>query len=155
MSDRQFTALMGALTTAFEAHDPVVVHKAHERGHLPVLHDYFGAVALNDFTKVECCFTDDVTLDIYGPARYPFNRHAKGKAAVVAAARANYAMVENQTPHMETMVMQGDLVAMTLTETGRFKATGETYACKGLIQLTMRGNKIAAGLILIADVDPR
>lgn len=152
---REFTALMGALNTAFEANDPAVAVKAHEKGHLPVIHDYFAAVAINDFTKVACCMTEDVTFEMYAPARYPFNRKATGKQDVLATAHENYAMVVDQAPRMETMVAQGDLVAMTLTETGTFKATGESYACKGLIQLRMRGGLIASALIIVADVDPR
>lgn len=152
---REFTVLMGALNSAFEANDPAVAVKAHEKAHLPVVHDYFAAVAINDFTKVACCMTEDVTFEMYGPARYPYHRKATGKKDVIAKAHENYAMVVDQSPRMETMIVQGDLIAMTLTETGTFKATGEKYACKGLIQLRMRGGLIASALVIVADLEPR
>src|ERR1035438_7055611 len=90
-----------------------------------VLHAAYGAIIRGDFDALGDSMTDHVELNIcgFGPIDGPW----RGRSAMVAAARKNYAQVENQQPEIERMIVQGDSIAVLLPESGMFKSTGLAY----------------------------
>jgi hypothetical protein len=84
--------------------------------------------------------TDDVELNICGfPA---IDGNWRGRIAVVAAARKNFAQIENQQPEIEAMISQGESIAVLLTESGVFKSTGQAYSIRGVQWFTFADDKI-------------
>jgi hypothetical protein len=51
-------------------------------------------------------------------------RNWRGRSAVVAAARKNFAPIENQQPEIEAMISHGESIAVLLREGGVFNSTG-------------------------------
>ena len=105
-----------------------------------VLHAAYDAIIRGDFDAFGESVTDDVELNICGFGAIDGNW--RGRNDVVAAARKNYAQLENQQPEIEAMISQGDSIAVLLRESGVFKSTGQAYSIRGVQWFTFAGGKI-------------
>ena len=105
-----------------------------------LLHVAYTAIINGDFKALGELMTDDVVLNIAGfPA---FDGNWRGRDDVVAAARKNYAQIENQRPEIEFILSQGDSIVVLLQESGVLKSTGEAYSIRCVQWFTFADGKI-------------
>jgi ketosteroid isomerase-like protein len=106
-----------------------------------VLHAVYAAVISGDFDALNGSVTDDVALNICGFP--PINGTWKGRGEVVAAVRKNYGQLESQQPTIESMISQGDSIAVLMRETGVLRSTGQAYSVRGVQWFTFAGGRIS------------
>jgi uncharacterized protein len=105
-----------------------------------VLHRAYDAIIQGDFNLFGESLTEDVELRICGFG--PMDGAWRGRDEVVAATRRNFALVANQKPEVESMISQGDSIAVLLRESGMFKSSGQTYSVRGVQWFTFANGKI-------------
>jgi hypothetical protein len=105
-----------------------------------VLHAAYDAIIQGDFEAFAELVADDVELNIHGSG--PMDGSWRGRSEVVAAARRNFALVSAQQPQVESMLSQGNCVAVLLRESGVFKSTGQAYRLRGVQWFTFADGKI-------------
>lgn len=105
-----------------------------------ILHAAYDAIIQGNFERFGELVTDDVQLSIHGFAALDGSWH--GRNAVIAATRKNFAQVAGQQPEIESMVFQGNCVAVLLREKGVFKSSGEAYQLRGVQWFTFADGKI-------------
>jgi ketosteroid isomerase-like protein len=106
-----------------------------------VLHAAFDAIIQGDFEAFGESVTDDVELSISGFG--VMDATWRGRDEVVATTRKNFALVAEQKPEIESMVVDGDRVAVLVQERGVFKANGEAYDVRGVQWFTFANGKIS------------
>jgi uncharacterized protein len=105
-----------------------------------VLHAAFDAIIQGDFDAFGQAVTDDVELNIRGLGE--LDGSWRGRDEVVAATRKNFALLAEQKPEIESMIAQGDSIAVLLRESGIFKSNGQPYRVRGVQWFTFAGGKI-------------
>ena len=105
-----------------------------------ILHAAFDAIIQGNFEAFGSSVTDDVELSIGGFG--PLDGSWRGREAVVAATRKNFALLSNQKPEIEGMIREADRVAVLLRESGVFKSTGQAYNVRGVQWFTFADGKI-------------
>lgn len=105
-----------------------------------ILHRVYNAIIQGDFNAFGEYLTDDVELHISGTSA--LDGTWRGREEVVAASRRNFAAISSQKPEVESMISQGDSVAVLVRESGMFKATGQTYSVRGVQWFTFSNGKI-------------
>jgi ketosteroid isomerase-like protein len=106
-----------------------------------VLHAAFDAIIQGNFDAFGQWVTDDVELNIRGFGALDGTWH--GRDEVVAATRRNFAMLNEQKPEIEGIVVQGDRVAVLLRERGTLKSNGQAYSIRGVQWFTFADGKIS------------
>jgi ketosteroid isomerase-like protein len=106
-----------------------------------VLHVAFDAIIQGNFDAFGQWVTDDVELNIRGFGALDGTWH--GRDEVVAATRRNFAMLNEQKPEIEGIVVQGDRVAVLLRERGTLKSNGQAYSIRGVQWFTFADGKIS------------
>jgi ketosteroid isomerase-like protein len=114
-----------------------------------VLHAAFDAIIHGDFDAFGAWVSDDVELNIRGLGA--LDGTWRGRAEVVAAARKNFAMVAEQKPEIESMIREGDCIAVLLRENGIFKSNGQAYSVRGVQWFTFTEGKIGKIDEIVAD----
>jgi hypothetical protein len=61
---------------------------------------------------------------------------------VIAATRRNFAQVGEQKPEIESMISEGDRIAVLLREKGIFQSNGQAYSVRGVQWFTFVEGKI-------------
>src|ERR1700685_823892 len=79
-----------------------------------VLHAAFDAIIQGDFDTFGASITDDAELSVSGFG--PLDVAWRGRGEVVAATRRNFGLLANQKPEIESIISQGDRVAVLLRE---------------------------------------
>jgi ketosteroid isomerase-like protein len=115
-----------------------------------VLHAAFDAIMQGDYDAFGESITDDAELSICGFGA--LDGTWRGRDEVVAAARKNYGLLANQKPEIETMIWQGDCVAVLLRESGIFKSSGQAYSVRGVQWFTFANGKIKKIDEIIASI---
>ncbi len=106
-----------------------------------VLHAAFDAIIQGNFDAFGESVTDDVELNITGFGA--LDGTWRGRDEVVAATRRNFAMVAEQKPEIESLVSEGDRIAVLLRERGVLKANGQAYSVRGVQWFTFADGKIS------------
>jgi ketosteroid isomerase-like protein len=106
-----------------------------------VLHAAFDAIISGDYDTFGALVTDDVELSIRGMGA--MDGYWRGRDEVVAAARKNFALLAEQKPEIESMISEGDRMAVLLRESGIYKASGQAYSVRGVQWFTFSGGKIS------------
>lgn len=114
-----------------------------------VLHTAFDAIIQGDFEAFGHSVTDDVELSIRGLGE--LDGSWRGREAVIAATRKNFALLAEQKPEIEGMIAEGDRIAVLLRETGILKSNGRPYRVRGVQWFTFAGGKIKKIDEIIAD----
>lgn len=114
-----------------------------------VLHTAFNAIIQGDFEAFGRSVTDDVELSIRGLGE--LDGSWRGREAVIAATRKNFALLAEQKPEIEGMIVEGDRIAVLLRETGILKSNGRPYRVRGVQWFTFAGGKIKKIDEIIAD----
>jgi ketosteroid isomerase-like protein len=139
-ADAQFLSFLGP---SFTEGDPRADAKAEEAANVRCVERLLMAVVQEDFDALDGLLTDDVELEIVGPAGLPMVGHSRGRAQVVAAMRDNFAMLEEQQPALRAVVAQGDKVVLVAEEHGRIRATGRPYALHLTVMYTVAEGRVA------------
>jgi ketosteroid isomerase-like protein len=106
-----------------------------------VLHTAFDAIIQGNFDAFGKSITDDAELSICGFGA--LDGAWRGRDDVVAATRRNFALLANQKPQIDSMISQGDRVAVLLRESGVFKSSGRAYSVRGVQWFTFADGKIS------------
>lgn len=105
-----------------------------------VLYRLFDGIVRGDFDAVGELMTDDIDLTISGfPA---IDGHWHGRDAVIAAAKRNFGLLENQQPKVEAMISSGDSTAVLIHERGLLKPGGQAYNIRAVEWFTFQNGKI-------------
>src|ERR1035437_410299 len=116
---------------------------------LVTLHAMYDAIIKGDFDGIGEFMTYDVELNICGfPA---IDGTWRGRNDVVAAARKNYAQIEDQQPEIEAMISRGDSIAVLLRKRGVLKSTRQAYS-SGVQWFTFGDGKIRKINQIIASI---
>lgn len=107
---------------------------------LSVVHAAFDAIIQGNFEVFSQSVTEDVELNISGFGG--LDGAWRGRDAVVDATRHNFAQLAEQKPEIESMITEGDRIAVLLRETGIFKSNGQAYSVRGVQWFTFSDGKI-------------
>lgn len=149
-----FSPLSEALQRAFEDEDPRPLVKEHEQAQVESLKRLMDSVGLGDIAQFELCLDPNIEMEIHAPSEFPWIRRARGADAVRAAVTHNFASVEDQVPQVLTVVAQGNLVDVTLRETGRIRNSGYSYDIVGVQQFQFRRGRLVRFSEVIAHRTP-
>jgi ketosteroid isomerase-like protein len=115
-----------------------------------ILHATFEAIIQGDFEAFAQSVTGDVELSIIGFGA--LDGSWRGRDEVVAATRRNFGLLGEQKPEIESMISQGDRIAVLLRESGIFKSNGLPYSIRGVQWFTFADGKIKKIDEIIANV---
>jgi ketosteroid isomerase-like protein len=115
-----------------------------------IVHASFDAVIRGDFDAFGELLTDDVELNVCGFG--PLDGTWRGRDTVIAATRRNFGLLGNQKPEIDSMICQGNCIAVLLHESGVFKTSGEAYNVRGVQWFTFAGGKIKKIDEIIASI---
>jgi ketosteroid isomerase-like protein len=107
---------------------------------LSVLHAAFDAIIQGNFEAFGERVTEDVELNIAGFGA--LDGSWRGRDEVIAATRRNFAQVGEQKPEIESMISEGDRIAVLLREKGIFQSNGKPYSVRGVQWFTFVEDKI-------------
>ncbi len=105
-----------------------------------VLHAAFDAIIQGNFDAFGQSVAEDVELNISGFGA--LDGSWSGREAVIAATRKNFALLGEQKPEIESMISEGDRIAVLLKEKGIFKSNGQPYSVRGVQWFTFADGKI-------------
>ena len=106
-----------------------------------VLHAALDAIIQGNYDAFGQSVTDDVELNIRGFSG--MEGTWRGRDEVVAATRKNFAMLAEQKPEIESMIADGDRIAVLLRENGILKSNGQAYSVRGVQWFTFADGKIS------------
>jgi ketosteroid isomerase-like protein len=115
-----------------------------------VLHSAFDAIMQGNYDAFGESITDDAELSICGFGA--LDGTWRGRDEVVTAARKNFGLLVSQKPEIESMISQGDCVAVLLRESGVFKSSGQAYSVRGVQWFTFADGKIKKIDEIIASI---
>lgn len=142
MSPEAVTAFTERLYLAFLEGDPEVPSKRTEEANVRRLQAQYLSLAKGDYATLIGQMTDDVDMEIIGPASAPFVGHWQGREQVAEALRRNSAQAAEQQPEVISVTAQGDTVVVVSRERGRFKATGKPYDVHWVQIFTYAGGRL-------------
>jgi len=105
-----------------------------------VLHTAFDAIIQGNFDVFAQSVTDDVELNIAGFGA--LDGSWRGREEVVSATRKNFALLAEQKPEIESLISEGDRIAVLLRESGTYQANGQPYRVRGVQWFTFADGKI-------------
>jgi ketosteroid isomerase-like protein len=105
-----------------------------------VLHAAYEAIVQGNFEAFGETVTEDVELNICGFGA--LDGAWRGRSDVVEATRRNFALIGVQQPEIESIIRQGDCVAVLLRESGVFRSTGQAYSIRAVQWFTFAEGKI-------------
>jgi ketosteroid isomerase-like protein len=107
----------------------------------PILAKILDAISRDDFAAIADHLTEQVELQISG---FPsMDGCWRGREHVMQALTANFDKVTEQKPEPESVIEQGNQIAMLIRESGRWKESGHPYRVRGVIWWTFDGNRLA------------
>jgi ketosteroid isomerase-like protein len=115
-----------------------------------VLHASFDAIIQGNFEAFGDLVADDVELSVCGFGL--MDGTWRGRDDVVAATRRNFGLVANQKPEVESIICQGDHIAVLLRESGVLKSSGKAYSARGVQWFTFSDGKIKKIDEIIASI---
>ena len=115
-----------------------------------VLHASFAAIIQGNFEAFGDLVADDVELSVCGFGL--MDGTWRGRDDVVAATRRNFGLVANQKPEVESIICQGDHIAVLLRESGVLKSSGKAYSARGVQWFTFSDGKIKKIDEIIASI---
>jgi ketosteroid isomerase-like protein len=104
--------------------------------------EMYAAVCAGDYDRAVGRLADDVEFEMIGPAPAECVRKVRGKEALAAALRQNFAAVEEQQPDVEMVVAEGNMVSVFGRERGRVRDDGRAYLARWLQVFILRGDRI-------------
>lgn len=118
-----------------------------------ILHKVYGSLIQGDYGAFYEALHPEVVFTLSGWA--PMDGTWHGRDAVLNAAKRNYAMVTDQKPVVESIVANGESVAVLLRETGNLRGADETYSVRLVQWFTFAEGKITKIDQVVASVPER
>ncbi len=143
MDSKAVAGFVSSLDQAFSADDPLSLTRTLERENLAVLHQVYQALKDSDYAAIGQLLTDDVELEIVGPAMVPFLGKWRGTSQVLEAIRRNFSYVKNQRPEIINLNAQGNSLIVVAREQGEAVSTGKPYDLHWVQMFTFRDRKLA------------
>lgn len=100
---------------------------AHEARHLLTIQEQLEAISRGDFEACLAQAHHAIELEVLAPPEFSFVRQARGIRNVRRAIQHNFGSLEDQQPSIANVLVQGDLVVMIGSETGRIRKTATPY----------------------------
>jgi ketosteroid isomerase-like protein len=117
---------------------------------LSVLHAAFDAVIQGNYEAFGERVTEDVELSIIGFSA--LDGSWRGRDEVIAATRRNFAQLGEQKPEIESIIAEGDRIAVLLREKGILQSNGQPYSVRGVQWFTFVEDKIKKIDEIVASV---
>jgi ketosteroid isomerase-like protein len=131
------------VATAFAAGDPNVGQKSVEAEHVHCIQLLYHAIARGAFDEMLQLTTPDFTLDIVGPETSKLVGVTVGREKVLETLKRNFGYFSEQTPHIETVVAQGDTVVIIAHEHGKMLPDKTPYQVQWVQIFTFAGDRVA------------
>lgn len=135
----QFTS---TLRGAFRSDDPLLTSRMLERENMAALEQVYQCLATSNYDAIAGFLTEDVELEIIGPAVVPFIGKWTGTANVLQAIRRNFSFVQNQRPEIINLTAQGNSIVVVAREQGEAVQTGKSYDIHWVQIFTFRHGKL-------------
>ena len=142
MSSEAFPEFVQSLGPAFRSDDPQSNTRMMERDHMTALERIYQALSEGRYEAIGPELTEDVELEIIGPAVVPFIGRWKGIAPVLQAIQKNFTHVRNQRPEIVSLTAQGDSIVVVAREQGESVKTGNAYDIHWVQIFTFRDGKL-------------
>lgn len=139
----KLATLHDTMNTAFEADDPNVTTKAFERSLVGAVRQIYTGLGQGDIDVMMQSFTEDVELSIFAPLEFGFRSRARGVEEARALVLHNFQLLEAQAPRITSVVAQGNVVVVSLRETGVVRATGRPYIAYAVQHFTFTDGKVS------------
>ena len=134
---------VAGIRSAFRAGDPEVDRKTVEAGNVRCLEEQYAAIVRGDFDAVVEFMTDDVELQIVGPAGAAFAGQWRGMKEVAEALRNNFSQLDELRPELQSVTAQGDTVVVCGRDRGVFRPTGRAYDLHWVQVFGFRDSRVA------------
>lgn len=105
------------------------------------IRDLYAAVARGDYEAAAQYLTEDVALQIDDVATIQF--HGRGRRQVIDAIIRNFALVVEQRPEIESIIQQGNQVAVLLRDTIAFRGEGRAKRMRGVHWFTLSHGQVS------------
>jgi ketosteroid isomerase-like protein len=132
-----------AVVTAFHAGDPNVGQKQVESERVHCVQLLYHAIARGAFAEVLQLTTPDFVLEIVGPPQSQLVGRWQGHEEILTTLARNFSYFAEQSPHIDTVVAQGDTVVVIARESGKVKASGASYNVQWVQIFTFVSDRIA------------
>lgn len=142
MSSEPISKFADSLSTAFRANDPLSNARMMERDNTTTLQRVYQLIGAGQYDALGELLTDDVKLEIIGPAVVPFIGKWHGVAAVLQAIKKNFTHVRNQRPEIVNLTAQGNSIVVVAREQGESVETGNSYDIHWVQIFTFRDGKL-------------
>lgn len=142
MSSDGLSRFQSMLAGAFRSDDPLLTSRMLERENMQALEHVYQCLAAADYDAISAALTDDVELEIIGPAVVPFIGKWTGIAEVLQAIRQNFSYVKNQRPEIINLTAQGNSIVVVAREQGEAVPTGKSYDIHWVQIFTFRHGKL-------------
>ena len=143
--NRDFSSVRWGLQQAIDA-----TPGSAPRSHLTTVQAQIAAIERGDLDGVLAHAAADLALEIFAPPEFGWICHARGVTEIRAALQQNFAAVDDQHPHVEDVLAQGDSVVLFGREQGRIRASGKPYDVEFVQKFTFQDGRLAAVRIIVA-----
>ena len=133
-----------ALDTACAEADPGAGARTTELANLSVLKRVYAAIFAGDLAVWRSLCQPDMRLEIVGTPAVPFVGTWTGLESVISATQRNFALLEQQSVQMESVVAQGDKLVVIAQEAGIYRLTGLPYDTRWVHEFRFRDGRIAS-----------
>lgn len=148
---KQFDLAPNVLAEAFVQGDPFANSKLLEQDNIATVQRIITALSVGDIAGFTAELDPEIELEIFCPYYFPWIRQAKGIDEILSAVKQNFGVLENQTPIINSLVAQGDMVDLSAEETGKIRGTGYEYSITGLLQYKLKDGKVISLREIISD----
>lgn len=143
MNQDSVAKFIASLGNAFRENDPLVASRMLERDNVATLQQVYQALSAGDHAAIGKLLTEDVELEIIGPAMVPFIGKWRGIPKVLDAIQHNFTHVRNQRPEIVNLNAQGNSIVVIAREQGEAVSTGKPYNIHWVQIFTFRDGKLA------------
>lgn len=143
MNQDSIKKFIASLANAFRTNDPLISTRNLERDNVTTLEIMYKALSAGNHAALGDLMTEDVELEIIGPAVVPFTGKWRGVPQVLDAIQQNFTHVRNQRPEIVNLNAQGNSIVVIAREQGEATRTGKQYDIHWVQIFTFRDGKLS------------
>lgn len=133
---------LDGLMDAYRAGEPRATEGSDGARKVRTVQCFFRAVVGSDDAALSAIATDNLEMEVIGPATLPIAGHWSGRGRVAAAMRAKFHLFTDQQAEIVGVVAQENAVLVMGREMGRVIASGAAYHVHGVHWFTFREEKL-------------
>jgi ketosteroid isomerase-like protein len=133
-----------AIDSAYAEADCASGARTLELANLAALKRVYTAIFTGDLAIWRAACQPDMRLEILGTPAVPFVGSWTGLDNVIAATLRNFALLEQQSVQIETVLAQGDKLVVVAHETGLYRLTGVPYDTRWIHEFRFRDGRVAS-----------